>query len=134
MAEKVDQTLVNDLMKCAISMSAFDTEHDLNMKLSHLQQINKEYTSLVNKLGSESISISDVELAAPVAKEGLGDEIQRRGDLQLDETGREQLNQSSKGKVGQILNFLQQERTMEININLTFTRPEVEALEPSEDG
>lgn len=134
MAEKVDQTLVNDLMKCAISMSAFDTERDLNMRLSHLQQINKEYTSLVNKLGSESISISDVELAAPVAKEGLGDEIQRRGDLQLDETGREQLNQSSKGKVGQILNFLQQERTMEININLTFTRPEPEALEPSEDG
>lgn len=121
-------------MKCAISMSAFDTERDLNMRLSHLQQINKEYTSLVNKLGSESISISDVELAAPVAKEGLGDEIQRRGDLQLDETGREQLNQSSKGKVGQILNFLQQERTMEININLTFTRPEPEALEPSEDG
>jgi hypothetical protein len=134
MAEEVDQTLVNNLMICAISMSAFDTEHGLNIKLSHLQQINKEYTSLFNRLGSESISISEVELAAPVAKDGLGDEIQRRSDLQLDETGEEQLVQSSKGKVDQILNFLRQERTMHINISIDFKKPEVEAGEPSEDG
>ncbi len=129
MAEKVDQTLVNDLMKCAISMSAFDTEHDLNMKLSHLQQINKLYNSMVNKLGSESISIGDLEMAESVAKEGLGEEVQRRGDLQLDEAGREQLVQSSKGKVGQILNFLRQDRTLEIGINLEFRRPEPEEAE-----
>ena len=129
MAEKVDQTLVNDLMKCAISMSAFDTEHDLNMRLSHLQQINKEYNSFVNKLGSESITVNDLEMAAPVAKAGLDGEIQRRSDLQLDDTGREQLAQSSKGKVGQIVNFLQQDRTMEINISLNFNRPEPEGPE-----
>ena len=129
MAEKVDQTLVNDLMKCAISMSAFDTEHDLNMRLSHLQQINKEYNSFVNKLGSESITVNDLEMAAPEAKSGLDVEIQRRSDLQLDDTGREQLARSSKGKVGQIVNFLQQDRTMEINISLNFNRPEPEGSE-----
>jgi hypothetical protein len=123
-AEKVDQTLVNDLMKCAISMSAFDTERDLNMRLSHLQQINKEYNSLSNKLDSESILMNELEMAAPVAKAGLDAEVQRRSDLNLDDTGREQLVMSSKSKVGQIVNFLQQDRTMEINISLNFNKPE----------
>ena len=126
MAEKVDQTLVNDLMKCAISMSAFDTERDLNMRLSHLQQINKEYNSLANKLGSESITMGDLEMAAPVAKNGLEEEVQRRSDLQLDDAGREQLVMSSKSKVGQIVNFLKQDRDMEVQINLAFNRPEPE--------
>ena len=126
MAEKVDQTLVNDLMKCAISMSAFDTERDLNMRLSHLQQINKEYNSLANKLGSESITMGDLEMAAPVAKNGLEEEVQRRSDLQLDDAGREQLVLSSKSKVGQIVNFLKQDRDMEVQINLAFNRPELE--------
>ncbi len=126
MAEKVDQTLVNDLMKCAISMSAFDTERDLNMRLSHLQQINKEYNSLSNKLESESITMGELEMAAPVAKNGLEEEVQRRSDLQLDDVGREQLVMSSKSKVGQIVNFLQQDRSMEVNISLNFNRPEPE--------
>ncbi len=126
MAEKVDQTLVNDLMKCAISMSAYDTEHDLNMRLSHLQQINKEYNSLSNKLESESINMGELEMAAPVAKNGLEEEVQRRSDLQLDDTGREQLVMSSKSKVGQIVNFLQQGRDMEVNISVNFNRPEPE--------
>ena len=130
MAEKVDQTLVNDLMKCAISMSAFDTERDLNMRLSHLQQINKEYNSLANKLDSESITMGELEMAAPVAKNGLEEEVQRRSDLQLDETGRDQLVMSSKSKVGQIVNFLQQDRSMEVNISVNFNRPEPE--EPEE--
>jgi len=126
MAERADPTITNDLMKCAISMNAFNTERDLNIKLSHLQQINKEYNSLSNRLESEDISISDLELAAPVAKEGLSEEVQRRGDLRLDEAGKEQLVQSSKGKVDQLLNFLRQGRTMDINITLDFKRPEAE--------
>jgi hypothetical protein len=126
MAEKVDQTLVNDLMKCAISMSAFNTERDLNMKLSHLQQINKEYNSLHNKLESEDITLADLEMAAPVAKDGLANEVQRRSDLHKDEAEAEQLVMSSKSAVIQILNFLKQDRTMEVNINLNFNRPEPE--------
>lgn len=126
MAEKVDQGLVDDLMKCAISMSAFNTERDLNMKLSHLQQINKEYNSLHNKLESEDITLADLEMAAPSAKDGLADEVQRRSDLHKDEAEAEQLVMSSKSAVGQILNFLKQERTMEINISLNFNKPEPE--------
>jgi uncharacterized protein YicC (UPF0701 family) len=130
MAEKVDKDLVDDLMKCAISMSAFNTERDLNMKLSHLQQINKEYNSLHNKLESEDITLADLEMAAPSAKDGLADEVQRRSDLHKDEAEAEQLVMSSKSAVGQILNFLKQERTMEVNISLNFNRPEPE--EPGE--
>ena len=126
MAERTDPTIVNDLMKCAISMSAFNTEGDLNMKLSHLQQINKEYNSLFNRLGSNDISIDDLEMAVPSAKEGLSEEVQRRGDLRLDDMGKEQLVQSSKDKVGQLVNFLRQERIMDINIVLNFNRPEAE--------
>ncbi|NIP33638.1 MAG: hypothetical protein GWN39_01725 [Thermoplasmata archaeon] len=107
-------------------MSAYDTEHDLNMRLSHLQQINKEYNSLSNKLESESINMGELEMAAPVAKNGLEEEVQRRSDLQLDDTGREQLVMSSKSKVGQIVNFLQQGRDMEVNISVNFNRPEPE--------
>ena len=130
MAERADTTIVNDLMKCAISMNAFNTEQDLNLKLSHLQQINKEYSSLFNRLGSEDISIDDLEVAAPQAKDGLANEVQRRSDLRLDDMGIEQLVQSSKNKVDQILNYLRQGRSIEININLNFNRPEVE--EPGE--
>ena len=129
MAEKVDKDLVDDLMKCAISMSAFNTERDLNMKLSHLQQINKEYNSLHNKLESEDITLADLEMAAPSAKDGLADEVQRRSDLHKDEAEAEQLVMSSKSAVGQILNFLKQERTMEVNISLNFNRPEPEEQE-----
>ncbi len=126
MAEKVDQDLVDDLMKCAISMSAFNTEDDLNMRLSHLQQINKEYNSLHNKLESEDITLTDLEMAAPVAKDGLEKEVQRRSDLHRNEAEAEQLVMSSKSAVGQILNFLKQDRTMEVNISLNFNRPEPE--------
>ena len=126
MAEKVDKDLVDDLMKCAISMSAFNTEDDLNMKLSHLQQINKEYNSLHNKLGSEDINLNDLEMAAPVAKEGLAKEVQRRSDLHRTDAEAEQLVMSSTSAVGQIMNFLKQDRTIEINISLNFNRPEPE--------
>ena len=126
LAEKADQTLVNDLMKCAISMSAFDSERDLNMRLSHLQQINKEYNSLHHKLGSEDITLAELEMAAPVAKEGLANEVQRRSDLHRTEAEAEQRVMSSTSAVGQILNFLKQDRTMEVNISLAFNRPEPE--------
>jgi hypothetical protein len=126
LAEKVDQTLVNDLMKCAISMSAFNTEDDLNMRLSHLQSINKEYNSLHNKLESEDITLAELEMAAPVAKDGLAKEVQRRSDLHRTEEEADQLVMSSTSAVGQILNFLKQDRTMEVNISLNFNRPESE--------
>jgi len=126
MAEKVDKDLVDDLMKCAISMSAFNTEDDLNMRMSHLQQINKEYNSLVHKLDSEDITLGELELAAPVAAESLMKELERRSDLQLDDAGLERMVQSSKGTLGQVMNFLRQGRTIEITISLKFNRPEPE--------
>jgi hypothetical protein len=126
MAEKVDKDLVDDLMKCAISMSAFNTEDDLNMRMSHLQQINKEYNSLVHKLDSEDITLGELELAAPVAAEGLRKELERRSDLQLDDAGLDRMVQSSKGTLGQVMNFLRQGRTIEIGISLKFNRPEPE--------
>ncbi|UCC94039.1 MAG: hypothetical protein JSW25_05100, partial [Thermoplasmata archaeon] len=94
------------------------------------QQINKEYNSLANKLDSESITLGELEMAAPVAKNGMEEEVLRRSDLQLDDTGREQLVMSSKSKVGQIVNFLQQDRDMEVNISLNFNKPE--PVEPEE--
>lgn len=125
-AEKVDKDLVDDLMKCAISMSAYNTEQDFNMKLSHLQQINKEYNSLHNKLESEDITLAELEMAAPVAKEGLANEVQRRSDLHRTDAEAEQLVMSSTSAVGQILNYLKQDRTMEVNISLNFNKPEPE--------
>ena len=126
MADKVDQDLVDDLMKCAVSISAFNTEDDLNMKLSLLQQINKEYNSLHNKLESEDITPGELDMAAPVAKDGLAKEVQRRSDLQMNDEEVEQLLRSSKSAVGQILDFLKQDRTLEIKIGLNFNMPEHE--------
>ncbi len=68
----------------------------------HLEQVNKEFNSLANRLGSEDISIGDPEVAPPQAKDGLSEEVQRQGDLRLDETGVEQQVQLTKGRVDQL--------------------------------
>ena len=119
--------VVDNLMGCAASLCAFNMVTDLNRKLALLQQINKEYGALVNKLESENISVSDLDIAAPVAKEKVSTEIQRREAFGLDTEAAERLQKMCPSKVDQIINFLKQKRALEIITSFSFKEPPKES-------
>lgn len=115
--------VVENLAGCAVSLSAFYIVTDLNTKLALLQQINKEYNALANKLEDGNISTNDLDIAAPAVKEKLPSEIKRRDDFGLNREAAEKLSKTSPSKVDQIINFLKQKRIMEINVSLAFKEP-----------
>ncbi|MFW9832258.1 MAG: hypothetical protein ACFFD8_10840 [Candidatus Thorarchaeota archaeon] len=127
MSEEAIQHVVDNLMGCAVSLSAYNLVRDLNTKLALLQQINKEYNALVNKLESESIKEHDLDAASPIAKEKLPAAIQRRDDFGLNPEEMEKLSKMSPSRVDQIIEFLKQKRTIEILASLSFKEPESES-------
>jgi len=124
MSEKVKEDVVDDLVGCALSVSAFPIVKDLNTKLSLLQAVNKEYHALANKLESGNISDADLNIAAPVAKEKLPSKIERRTDLDLDLDKSKKLAHTSPSKIDELVNYLKQKRILEINTSLNFKEPE----------
>ena len=106
MPEEAIEHVVDNLVGCAISLSAYNLVSDLNTKLALLQQINKEYNALVHKLENKSISEQDLSVATPVAKEKVGTEIRRRDDFGLHAEAMDKLVQSTPSRVDQIINFL----------------------------
>ena len=115
--------VVDNLMGCAASLCAYTLVTDLNRKLALLQQINKEYGALTNKLESENISPNDLDIAAPVAKEKVSSEIQRREAFGLDAEAAERLRKMCPSKIDQIINFLKQHRNLEITMSFSFKEP-----------
>jgi hypothetical protein len=124
MPEEPKQEVIDDLVGCALSHSAFNIVKDLNIKLSLLQQVNKKYTVLSNKLKSGNISDTDLDAAVPAAKEKLSSEIERKDDLDLDSDESKRLTQISGPKVDQISNFLKQKRNIQIDMSINFKEPE----------
>ena len=123
--------VVDNLMGCAASLCAYSLVTDLNSKLALLQQINKEYGALTNKLESGNISTNDLDIAAPVAKEKVASEIQRREAFGLDTEAAERLRKMCPSKVDQIINFLQQKRTLDIIMSFSFKEPPKESQDSS---
>ena len=115
--------VVDNLMGCAASLCAYTLVSDLNRKLALLQQINKEYGALTNKLESGNISLNDLDIAAPVAKEKVSSEIQRRDAFGLDAEAAERLNKMCPSKVDQVINFLKQKRELVISMSFSFKEP-----------
>lgn len=126
MSEKVKEDVVDDLVGCALSLSAFPIVKDLNTKLSLLQAVNKEYNALSNKIASGNISDADLNTAVPVVKEKLPSKIERRTDLDLDLDKSKKLAQTGPLKVDELVNYLKQKRVLEINMSLNFKEPEKE--------
>jgi len=122
MPEEVKSHVVENLVHCAVCLTAYNLVSDLNIKLSCIQRINKEYNTLVNKLESENITLRDLEIAVPVAKERVAVEI-RRDDFGLDDESAEKLEKSAPSRVDQIINFLKQKRRLEISASLSFKEP-----------
>ncbi len=122
MPEEVKGHVVENLVHCAVCLTAYNLVSDLNIKLSCIQRINKEYNTLVNKLESENITLRDLEIAGPVAKEKVAVEI-RRDDFGLDDESAEKLEKSAPSRVDQIINFLKQKRNLEISASLSFKEP-----------
>jgi hypothetical protein len=120
MSEKAKEDVVDDLVKCALSLCAFPIVTDLNIKLSLLQAVNKEYHALANKLESGNISDAELNIAAPVAKEKLPSKIERRTDLDLDLDKSKKLAQLCPSKVDELVNYLKQKRILEINMSMNF--------------
>jgi hypothetical protein len=123
MSEEAIDHVVDNLATCAISLGAYTLVTDLNIKLALLQQINKEYNALVNKLESETISQQDLDVAVPVAKEHVASEIQRRDDFGLHAEATDKLEKSAPSKVTQIISFLKQNRKLEIHATFSFKEP-----------
>ena len=115
--------VINNLLNCALSYGAFPLADDVNVKLSVLQQIDKEYSSLQNKLKSNEIGVADLEAAVPEVKRKLPAEIDRRQDFNLNIDSLKKLQQSGPGKVDQIVTFLKQKRKLEIKTSLVFAQP-----------
>ena len=124
MPEGPQQEVIDGLVGCALSYSAFNIVKDLNTKLSLLQQVNKKYGALSNKLMSGNISDTDLDAAVPAAKEKLSSEIERKDDLDLDSDESKRLTQISASKVDQLVNFLKQKRKVQIDVSLVFKEPE----------
>jgi hypothetical protein len=126
MSAEAKQDVVGNLMGCALSLSAFYISGDISAKLMLLQNAYKEYSALSNKLASGNISVSDLDIATPVAKEKLSTEIERRTDIDFDAGENEKLAHSSPSKIDQMVNFLKQKRDFEINVSVNFKEPEEE--------
>ncbi len=120
MPEEAKDHVVDNLVGAAISLSAYNLVSDLNIKLSLIQQINNEYNALANKLESENISQNDLDVSLPVAKEKVSTEIRRRDDFGLHAEASEKLVKSAPSRVDQIVNFLKQNRILEIQASLSF--------------
>ncbi len=120
MSEDPKDHVVDNLMGCAASLCAYNMVTDLNRKLALLQQINKEYGALTNKLDSENITLTDLDIAAPIAKEKVSSEVQRREAFGLDAEAAERLRKMCPSKVDQIINFLKQKRVLEIVTSFSF--------------
>ncbi len=123
MSDEAKDHVVDNLVGCTLSITAFNMVTDLNRKLAFLQQMNKEYNALAHKLEDESISINDIDAAAPVAKEKIPSEMQRRDDFGLDSEAAERLRKMSPSKLDQIIDFLKQKRTLEILTTFSFKEP-----------
>jgi hypothetical protein len=119
MPEEAIDHVVENLVGCAICLSAYNLVSDLNIKLSCIQRINKEYNALANKLESENISQHELEVAGPVAKDKVSAEI-RGEDFGLNVEATEKLAKSAPSRVDQIVNFLKQNRILEIHATLSF--------------
>lgn len=126
MPEEAKDHVVDNLVHCAVCLSAYNLVTDLNIKLSCIQRINKEYNALVNKLESKNISPQDLDVAGPIAKEKVGAET-RRDDFGLHTEEAEKLEKSAPSRVDQIINFLKQNRTLVIQASLSFKEPAEES-------
>jgi hypothetical protein len=124
MPEEPKQEVIDGLVGCALSYSAFNIVKDLNTKLSLLQQVNKKYGAISNKLRSGNISDADLDAAVPAAKEKLSSEIERKDDLDLDSDESKKLALISSSKVDQLVNFLKQKRNVQIDMSIVFKEPE----------
>lgn len=124
MPEEPKQEVIDDLVGCALSYSAFNIVKDLNTKLSLLQQVNKKYGAISNRLRSGNISDADLDAAVPAAKEKLSSEIERKDDLDLDSDESKKLALISSSKVDQLVNFLKQKRNVQIDMSIVFKEPE----------
>lgn len=124
MPEEPKQEVIDDLVGCALSYSAFNIVKDLNTKLSLLQQVNKKYNALSNKLRSGNISDADLDAAVASAKGKLTSEIERKDDLDLDSDESKRLVQTSGPKVDQLVNYLKQKRSIQIDMSINFKEPE----------
>lgn len=123
MPEEAKDHVVENLVGCAAALSAFSLVTDLNRKLALLQQINKEYNALVNKLESGNITTQDLDVAVPVAKEKIPSELRRRDNFGLNPEAAEKLVKASPSRVDQVLNFLKQNRSLEISATFSFKEP-----------
>ena len=124
MSDELIRHIVDDLVGCALDLSAFHITLDLNTKLSLLQKVNKEYGSLFNKLESGKISISGLDVAVPIAKEKLPSEIERRSDFNLDADESDKLAKTSPSRVDQIVNYLKQKKVAQVNVSIVFREQE----------
>jgi hypothetical protein len=120
MSDEQIQHIVDDLVGCALSLSAFHITMDLNTKLSLLQKVNKEYSALYNKLESGNISIAGLDQAIPSAKEKLPSEIERRSDFDFDVDETDKLVKTSPSRVDQIVNHLKQKKVAQVNVSIIF--------------
>ena len=124
MSDDLIRHIVDDLVGCALSLSAFHITLDLNTKLSLLQKVNKEYGSLYRKLESGKISIAGLDTAVPIAKEKLTSEIERRSDFDFDEDESDKLAKTTPSRVDQIVNYLKQKKTAQVNVSIVFREQE----------
>jgi hypothetical protein len=122
MPEEAIDHVVDNLVHCAVCLTAYSLVTDLNIKLSCIQRINKEYNALINKIESENISHHDLDVAGPVAKEKVAAEI-RRDDFGLHTEAAEKLEKSAPSRVDQIINFLKQNRSLVISATMSFKEP-----------
>jgi hypothetical protein len=120
MSDELIRHIVDDLVGCALSLSAFHITSDLNTKLSLLQKVNKEYGSLYNKLESGNISIAGLDAAVPIVKEKLPSEIERRSDFNFDADESDKLAKTSPSRVDQIVNYLKEKKAAQVNVSIVF--------------
>lgn len=124
MSDELTRNIVDDLVGCALSLSAFHITPDLNTKLSLLQKVNKEYGSLFSKLESGKISVAGLDAAVPIAKEKLTSEIERRSDFNFDADEVDKLAKASPSRVNQIVNYLKEKKAVQVNVSIVFREQE----------
>jgi hypothetical protein len=124
MSDELTQHIVDDLVGCALSLSAFHITPDLNTKLSLLQKVNKEYGSLFSKLESGRISVAGLDAAVPISKEKLASEIERRSDFNFDADETDKLAKASPSRVNQIVNYLKEKKAVQVNVSIVFREQE----------
>ena len=114
--------VLNHLVHAAFALASFNVEkEDLNQRLNFIQQLNKEYNTLLNKVESKEVTVADVKTAAEAGAAQVEEFLSARNDL--NEQLRNSLGKAMPSSISMIAASVGAGKEIKANVSVQFTEP-----------